>query len=540
MSFKQSQEVINDYEKLLESDEEYNVIIHAGENENVEVIHGHSNILRIRSQYFRTAFSNELTEKKDGKFIFIFPNILPQFFKIILRFIYCGKIDLTKLQILEVLKLLIVVDELKIQTLILYINEYLIQHREFLKQNPIEILDTVYQIVQNDIFSEICDYCLEEICIKPEKLFKSDKILTLKTPLLELLLKWDHLFLDEIVIWEGLIKWCLAQHPNISKDPTQWNNEEIMTMERIIHRFIPSIRFYHIPSTDFITKVYPFKKVIPEDLIDNVLVYHMAPDKRLNVDIQPPRKPKIIYDSIIINKKKFAIISSWIEKKNQYYNEKNIPYEFNLIYRASRDGYTNTAFHEKCDNKGATIVVIKITNSEQIVGGYNPLFWDSSNTFISTCDSFLFSFTNNYNHKSAKLLFSLLNKDNLQSAKVGYSNGDSFSISCDPDYGPAFGGGNDLCFSSGTYYNNTFGGGGYLDGRWYSNINVNSSYPNIGIPVNFKADDFEVFQVIKSYKYDEIIKKRLLRNVIFYIVYFVTLFTVLVISDKFLNKLNIY
>ncbi|CAB4377937.1 unnamed protein product [Rhizophagus irregularis] len=192
----------------------------------------------------------------------------------------------------------------------------------------------------------------------------------------------------------------------------------------------------------------------------------MASGERLNVDIQPPRKPKIIYDSIIINKKKFAIISSWIEKKNQYYyNEKNIPYDFNLISRASRDGYTNTAFHEKCDNKGATIVVIKIANSEKIVGGYNPLFWDSSNTFKSTYDSFLFSFTNKDNHKSAKLLFSLLNKDNLQSA----------------NYGPAF------------------GGGGYYNGTWYSNTNVNNSYPNIGIPANFKADDFEVFQVIKSY-----------------------------------------
>ena len=35
------------------------------------------------------------------------------------------------------------------------------------------------------------------------------------------------------------------------------------------------------------------------------------------------------------------------------------------------DGNTSAAFHEKCDNKGATIVIAKITNSEQIIGGYN-------------------------------------------------------------------------------------------------------------------------------------------------------------------------
>jgi hypothetical protein len=80
-----SQELANDYEKLFETDEGYDVILYVGENENVEEIHAYSNILRIRSQYFRTAFSNKWAEKKDGKFIFKKPNISPQFFKIILR-----------------------------------------------------------------------------------------------------------------------------------------------------------------------------------------------------------------------------------------------------------------------------------------------------------------------------------------------------------------------------------------------------------------------------------------------------------------------
>ena len=85
MSFEYSQEVINDWEKLLENDEGYDVIIYAGEDENVKEIHVHSLILCTRSQYFRTAFSNEWANKKDGKFILKKPNISPQMFKIILR-----------------------------------------------------------------------------------------------------------------------------------------------------------------------------------------------------------------------------------------------------------------------------------------------------------------------------------------------------------------------------------------------------------------------------------------------------------------------
>jgi hypothetical protein len=85
MSSKFWAELSSDYEKLFETELGYDVIIYAGEGQNVKEIHAHSNILSIRSQYFRTAFSNEWAEKKDGKFVFRKQNIYPQSFNIILR-----------------------------------------------------------------------------------------------------------------------------------------------------------------------------------------------------------------------------------------------------------------------------------------------------------------------------------------------------------------------------------------------------------------------------------------------------------------------
>jgi hypothetical protein len=85
MSIDCWKEVIDDYEKLFETDEGYDVIIYAGENENVKELHALSNILRVRSQYFRTALSNEWAKKKNGKFILEKPNISPNIFKMILR-----------------------------------------------------------------------------------------------------------------------------------------------------------------------------------------------------------------------------------------------------------------------------------------------------------------------------------------------------------------------------------------------------------------------------------------------------------------------
>ena len=85
MSSKFWAELSGDYEKLFEKEIGYDVIIYAGEEPNIKEIHAHSNILSIRSQYFRTAFSNEWAEKKDGKFILRKQNISPYLFNIILR-----------------------------------------------------------------------------------------------------------------------------------------------------------------------------------------------------------------------------------------------------------------------------------------------------------------------------------------------------------------------------------------------------------------------------------------------------------------------
>ena len=85
MSFEHFQNLASDLEKLLTTEKGYDVIVYAGENENVKEFHAHSNILCIRSQYFSVAFSNKWAKKEDEKFIFKKPNISPQLFKMILR-----------------------------------------------------------------------------------------------------------------------------------------------------------------------------------------------------------------------------------------------------------------------------------------------------------------------------------------------------------------------------------------------------------------------------------------------------------------------
>ena len=49
-------------------------------------------------------------------------------------------------------------------------------------------------------------------------------------------------------------------------------------------------------------------------------------------------------------------------------------YRWKLLYRASEHGYTAESFHECCDNKGPTLVIIK-SSEGWIFGGYTTQSW---------------------------------------------------------------------------------------------------------------------------------------------------------------------
>ena len=49
--------------------------------------------------------------------------------------------------------------------------------------------------------------------------------------------------------------------------------------------------------------------------------------------------------------------------------------EWRLLFRASRDGFTASAFHSTCDNKGPTITVVR--SGANIFGGFTENAWTS-------------------------------------------------------------------------------------------------------------------------------------------------------------------
>jgi hypothetical protein len=328
-----------------------------------------------------------------------------------------------------------------------------------LRNDSVEIFQIIFH---HKLFVNLQELCLKNICSEPEIIFSSNKFTQLSAHLLEIILKRDDLNLKEIEIWENIIKWGLAQDQIVSQDASKWNKYNINILKKILCKLIPLIRFYEISSEDYFDKVMPYEEILSKELSEDMLKFYMIPEYK------PAYIPRIP-DSTIINQKHFTFFRNWINRKEKsikYIN--NGPYRFILLYRASRDGNTAEVFHAKCDNKGANIVVVKVKDSEQIVGGYNPLFWDSNDGYKSTKDSFIFSFKD---------------KNNFQNAKIVYSNDDQFSIYCHSSNGPTFGF-SDLFIS---YY--------FDPNIWYSSV---SSYPTLNLSGRIKVDDYEVFQVIKN------------------------------------------
>jgi hypothetical protein len=154
--------------------------------------------------------------------------------------------------------------------------------------------------------------------------------------------------------------------------------------------------------------------------------------------------------------------------------------KINLLYRATRDGFTSQSFHSKYDGKGNTITIIK-NNLNYVFGGYASSAWNSSNTWIDDPNAFIFSL------RRAGVSF----KDKFTVKKAQYA---LFGTS---GYGPTFGC-NDICICN---QSNTNIGSYSQFGNSY---NLPDGYTKGGNANNFLAGNYdqwttteiEVYQII--------------------------------------------
>ncbi|CAG8645872.1 6502_t:CDS:2, partial [Acaulospora morrowiae] len=209
----------------------------------------------------------------------------------------------------DILDLLIASDELLLSELFDHIQDYLLNTKfEWVKRNVVKVHRTIYP---HEGCKRLQNFCLDAICKNPVLVFESKDFLEFEESLLTTLLSRNDLQIEEIVIWEHLIRWGMAQMSGLNSsssstsssfvsissmpfcddtnslvidnsgantnnvDLSAWNNEDFLELERILHNCIPLIRFFHISSNDFYDKIWPFQKILPDDLKEDVLQYYL-------------------------------------------------------------------------------------------------------------------------------------------------------------------------------------------------------------------------------------------------------------------------
>jgi len=116
--------------------------------------------------------------------------------------------------------------------------------------------------------------------------------------------------------------------------------------------------------------------------------------------------------SELLDKTNFAnTISAWIPNRR-----------FKLLFKATVDGFSPADFHQHCDNKGPTLTIM-LTNKGYLCGGYSANPWDSTSTFKTSAEAFIFTLSNPHRIPPTKYNCSV----------------HIHSIYCSPSSGPVFG-----------------------------------------------------------------------------------------------------
>eukprot|EP01083_Nonionella_stella_P028897 79641_1 len=133
------------------------------------------------------------------------------------------------------------------------------------------------------------------------------------------------------------------------------------------------------------------------------------------------------YSTILTCESEHHHIKTWLGEVNRHS-------EPELLYRASQDGWNASDFHGNCDDKGATVTIVK-TSDGYVFGGYSDKSWKSNNAI--------------WKSSNEAFLFSLKCHGGLAPTKMKIKSGlNQFVVYDYSSRGPTFGGGqggHDLC-----------------------------------------------------------------------------------------------
>lgn len=457
---------LENYAKILEDSDEYNVIIKIGQEPDLKEFNAHSIILRAQSPYFHRALSTEWRKEENGKILFEKPNVSPKIFEYILKYLYSGDIiSLNNFNYSEFTDIIIAADEFILHDLVSFIEQKLLMsYNTWSKKYFVQIYKCV---LEQEFCKELQNFFEERVSEKPSIILESEDFTLLDEEMIIKFLRFEDHYMKEIDVWNNVRRWGIAQNPTITFDgnPRTWTEENFLSLKETLSQCINFIKFSSVTSDEFYDHVKPFKQLFPPDFYEDLLWKYIKNDEPKpysslftnatnaanatkaksysdvirglaqniqNIQIihntqnihQNTFSNSIQIDSEIIGNNHIALISRWIRDTM---NKTCLGFSF--IMNSSIDGFSSQIFSRKCDEIRPTLVILTVEGTNEILGGFNPLRWGSrGECWKDTRDSFIFSFPDGQDHTNHR--FSRVNP--ACEKKAIYRSGSN---------GPNFGGG---------------------------------------------------------------------------------------------------
>ncbi|KAJ5077526.1 pep-cterm sorting domain-containing protein [Anaeramoeba ignava] len=416
----QKQETYSDFEIICKS------------NEKDTTFKCHKAILAARNEYFRKLFSSNSKEYQEGK-IFL-EDASNSTVSVVLNYLYTGKIGINSENAFDIY---------------LFSTKYSIQDLEQQTLHFFEYYCTVKTVVeilkfsQSNNLSKLTDFCFEFISTHFDEFIKTPFFYELEEPHLDRVLSNDILKTDEIAIYQALIRWG-RKKINSNMQYTQMKEKDKESLKDCLSNLHHKIRFVDFSKSNF-------EKVLQLGLVPNNISQQM--DEFLSwlsiirddafdefIDKFKQEKAKdfgntLIFQSRtrwpqseILNKKYFQKLREWIPD-SQFLSK------MKLGFSTSQNGWNSQKWHQICDNKGKSLVIVKTTQGF-IFGGFSQYGWthdkskwycssESPFNWIKDPNAFVFSLKNHRNSSPKKFT--------LNPKKAKFAVGLCFEI------GPAFG-----------------------------------------------------------------------------------------------------
>ncbi|GBC27002.2 BTB/POZ protein [Rhizophagus irregularis DAOM 181602=DAOM 197198] len=223
---------------------------------------------------------NDTDESEDENLAHIkLPNILPEIFEIVLRYIYGGKLDLEINDTSNIIKVLVAVSELGLQELVPLLQSFLINKNvKWMEQNFNLVFETCFE---NDSFPELQKYCVKFLSKNPDNAFKLLNLSSISEKSLISLIQHENLKMSVVQIWNHIIKWGLSHNSELPSDITKFSKDDFYVLKDTLKDCIPFVKFFYLSSKEFLDNVLPFRDVLPEELhIENYILSRVQNEKQ--------------------------------------------------------------------------------------------------------------------------------------------------------------------------------------------------------------------------------------------------------------------